>query len=117
MQVFAPDAKDPQLAPLLQLLQTSREKYKDKEMKAFGAFWAEKPETLAKLNRDLKIDGVALTLLSGPDDPALQGYSINTKNKSTVIVYKNRKVTASFVNYDAKKDAAKLQEALEAVGR
>ena len=34
-----------------------------------------------------------------------------------MIVYKNRKVTAFFVNYDAKKDALKLQEALEAVGR
>jgi selenocysteine lyase/cysteine desulfurase len=117
VQVFAPDAKDPQLALLLQLLQKSREKYKDKEMKAFSAFWAEKPETLEKLNRDLKIDGVALTLLKGPKDPALESYSVNTQNRTTVIVYKNRKVTASFVNYNDKKDAARLQQALEAVGR
>ena len=117
MQVFAPDTNDPQLAPLLQLLQSSRDKYTAKEMKAFGVFWAAKPEALKKLNSDLKLDGVGLTMLKGPTDPALHDYSINTKNKSTVIVYKDRKVTASFVNYDAKKDAAKLQQAIDAVGK
>ena len=116
MQVFAPDTNDPQLAPLLQLLQRSRDKYAAQEMKAFSAFWAAKPEALKKLNSDLKLNGVGLTMLKGPDDPALKDYSINTKNKTTVIVYKNRKVTASFVNYDAKKDAAKLQAAIDSVG-
>ena len=117
MQVFAPDTKDPQLGPLLQLLENARNQYKATDMKAFAAFWAEKPEALEKLNSTLKIDGVGLTLLKGSSDPALQDYAIDTHHKTTVIVYKNRRVTASFVNYDAKKDEAKLKEALQAIGR
>lgn len=117
MQVFAANAKDSQLGPLLSLIESSATKHKDKELKAFCAFWDEKPEALTQLNKTLHLDDVGLTMLQGPKDEALKGYFIDTRNKTTVLVYKNRKVTASFVNYDAKKDAARLQAALDDITR
>lgn len=117
MQVFAVNAKDSQLGPLLSLIENSVKKHKDKELKAFCAFWDEKPQALTQLNKTLHLDDVGLTMLKGGNDEALKGYSIDTQNKTTVLVYKNRKVTASFVNYDAKKDAAKLEAALDEITR
>ena len=105
------------MGPLLSLIENSVTKHKDKELKAFCAFWDEKPEALTQLNKTLHLDDVGLTTLKGGNDEALKGYSIDTRNRTTVLVYKQRKVTASFVNYEAKRDAAKLQAALDEVTR
>ena len=105
------------MGPLLTLIENSVTKHKHKELKAFCAFWDESPQELTQLNKTLHLDDVGLTTLKGGSDEALKGYSIDTKNKTTVLVYKNRKVTASFVNYDASKDAVKLEAALDDIAR
>lgn len=115
MQVFTAHADDSDLAPLLAQLEESTQKKKG--FKAFCAFWDEKPEALTRLNQKHHLDHVGLTLLAGANDEALGKYSVNTKNRTTVVVYKNRAVTASFVNFDPKKDMAKLREAIDAATR
>jgi hypothetical protein len=86
-------------------------RHKDKDFKAFVMFQNETPERLEAMNKAVKADNVALTLLKN-DDEALQGYKINPEAKNTVIVYKQRKATAVFPNFDPKKDAARLQQAI-----
>lgn len=68
---------------------------------------------LQALNKKVKADNVALTTLKANDE-SLTGYKISAdpKVKTTVIVYKQRKVTKVFVNFDAKKDAAALKSAI-----
>lgn len=59
---------------------------------------------LKDLNAAEKADNVGLALLKGKNDESLQGYKINTDPsvKNTVIVYRNRKASAVFVNWTPK---------------
>ncbi len=117
MQVFAANSQAADLPALLQVLQSATQTYQSKELKAFALFWNEKAEKLKTFNQKFKVDQVGLALLNGAEDPALSLYQVKTSNATTVVVYKDRKVTASFVNYQAKRDAAKLKEALRAISR
>ena len=61
---------------------------------------------LAKLATDYKLKNVALTYVKGPKDEPITNYEINTSadTKNTVLVYKDRKVTANMVNLKADKE-------------
>jgi thiol-disulfide isomerase/thioredoxin len=64
-----------------------------------------------------KIDNIGIATL-GVDDKALKAYKVNASAdvKNTVIVYKDKKVAAKFVNLtDSKEDLAKLQAAIDGV--
>lgn len=86
-------------------------RHKDKDFKAFVMFQNETPQRLQAMNKVEKADNVALTLIKN-DDEALHGYKISPEAKNTVIVYKMRKATAVFPNFDPKKDAGRLQQAI-----
>lgn len=92
-------------------------KHKDKEFKAFVMFVGAEPERLAKWAKEEKAPDVALTLLSGPDDKTLKDYQVNPKVKTTVMVYKDRKLTASFADPKLPKDADAITKAFEAVSK
>ncbi len=89
---------------------------KAKKFKAFVVFINPRHESaavmnakLAKLGAEEKIKNVALAYLSGPADPAIADYKINTDAtvRNTVFVYRARKVAAKFVNFTA--DASDLK--------
>lgn len=64
-----------------------------------------------------KYDNIGIATL-GMDNPAVKAYKVNTSSevKNTVIVYKDKKVAAKFVNLtDSKEDLAQLQAAIDAV--
>ncbi len=67
-------------------------------------FVADDAAHLKQLNSAEKADNVGLALLKGKSDEAIGGYKINTDPsvKNTVIVYRNRKASAVFVNWTAK---------------
>lgn len=46
-------------------------------------------------------------------DEGMALYKINPKAKSTVLIYKKKQVTAKFVDYDAKRDAAGFAKQVE----
>ena len=83
-----------------------------KEFKAFVLFTQDTPDHLKALNAAAKSDDVALCLLKGKSDKALSSYKIDPGAKNTVLVYRDRKVTAKFVNWTPK-DAQKLQAAID----
>jgi protocatechuate 3,4-dioxygenase beta subunit len=62
----------------------------------------------------VKLQNVALTWLT-PNNEALKAYSINPEAKTTVLVYKNRRVMDKFV--DMKGDEAGLNELNAAIAR
>lgn len=68
------------------------------------------------MNQAEKADNVGLALLKGTQDESLAGYKINTDPtvKNTVIVYKDRKASAVFVNWTPK-EADQLKAAIAAV--
>ncbi len=70
---------------------------------------------LKELNSAEKADNVGLALLKGKNDEAISSYKINTDAsvKNTVIVYRNRKATAVFVNWTPK-ETDKLNAAITA---
>ena len=88
--------------------------HKNVEFKAFVLFVKDTPEHLKALNKGEKADNTALCLLKGKDDESLRFYKVNPAAKSTVLVYKDREVKASFVDFDAKRDSEKLKQAIAA---
>ena len=84
------------------------------DFKAFVIFIDGDPEKLKKLNKELASDNVALCTMPSTDE-GVKKYELNLKAKSTVLVYTSKAVTAKFVNYDAKRDAAKLTQQIEKV--
>lgn len=70
---------------------------------------------MKELNSAEKADNVGLALLKGKSDESLQGYKISTDPsvKNTVIVYRNRKATAVFVNWTPK-ETKQLNAAISA---
>lgn len=85
----------------------------DKKLKAFVVFVPSGKQSadalakrLARLGEKGKLRNVALTYVSGPDDPALKGYGINTdaRVRNTIFVYRDRKVSDKFVNLVADRE-------------
>ena len=74
--------------------------------------------SFASLAAKKKLDHVALTYVSGPEDEAVKAYRINTgaKVKNTVLVYKNRMVSSKFINLVADKSGLEsLDKAIHSV--
>lgn len=94
---------------------------KEKNLKAFVIFLNDGSKTiepqLTTLAETAKAQDIALTYLA-KDDRAVSRYKVNLdpEVKNTVIVYKDKKVTAKFVNLKAdKKGLEELQTAISAV--
>lgn len=66
---------------------------------------------LKSLNIELRASSVALTTLQ-PNDPGVEANQINLapKIKNTVFVYKNRKVTAKWVDFSSSSESLKALE-------
>ena len=82
------------------------------DFKAFIFFIDGDAEKIKKLNKEEKADNIAMGILPSTDD-GIKGYKINPKAKSTVLVYTKKSVTAKFVDYSAKKNAADLAKQIE----
>lgn len=88
----------------------------NKGFRAFVYFENKTPTQLKELHKKLNLGDLALCLIPKEEKAStMKGYKINPKAKSTVIVYKDRKVTRTFTNYDPAKDAKALKEAIKAV--
>jgi hypothetical protein len=98
---------------LLGLLSKATRSNEKAEFKSFLLFVQDDAQHLKELNAAEKADNVGLALLKGPSDESLRGYKINTDPsvKNTVIVYRNRKATAVFVNWTPK-ETDKLNAAI-----
>lgn len=81
-------------------------------------FVQDTPEHLKELNKAEKADNIGLALLKGPQDESLAGYKISTDAavKNTVIVYRDRKASAVFVNWTPK-EADQLKAAIAEVNK
>jgi hypothetical protein len=51
----------------------------------------------------------------GHDHEGMSLYKINPEARTTILVYKNRTVESKMVDYDAKKDQAKLVKLIDRV--
>lgn len=98
---------------MLGLLSKATKSNEKAEFKSFILFVQDDAAHLKQLNTAEKSDNVGLALLKGASDEAIGGYKINTDAsvKNTVIVYRNRKATAVFVNWTPK-DTDKLNAAI-----
>jgi len=110
VQVFAKDG--PQVALLTEKLEKLVVVHHKAEFKAFLIVVDGKPDVLKKLAEENKIVHSALCY----PDPAskaedLGKYQINPDAQNTIIVYKDYKVTACFVNVDVR-DFARVEEAV-----
>lgn len=88
------------------------------EFKGFLLFVQDTPDHLKELNKAEMADNIGLALLKGTQDESLAGYKINTDPavKNTVIVYKQRKASAVFVNWTPK-EAQQLKAAIADVSK
>ncbi|MFN8612091.1 MAG: hypothetical protein U0931_31390 [Vulcanimicrobiota bacterium] len=100
---------------MLGLLSKATKSNEKAEFKSFVLFVQDDAAHLRELNSAEKSDNVGLALLKGASDEAIQGYKISTDPgvKNTVIVYRNRKATAVFVNWTPK-DSDRLNAAISA---
>ncbi len=106
-------------------LEQQTKEHSAQDLKAFIVFMNPKGEADAALKKDLeklagdkKLHNVALLYVNGPKDPAVGGYEINpdSKVKNTVLVYKNKTVSANFVNLVADKQGLEsLNSAIKSV--
>ena len=71
------------------------------------------PGQLKSIDSAAHADNIALGLLDGPNGESVKLYKINPEVHNTVLVYKDRTVTARFVNLDLSKSAAALQKAID----
>ncbi|HRI43758.1 MAG TPA: hypothetical protein PLL78_09770 [Fimbriimonadaceae bacterium] len=90
----------------------------NKEFKGFVIFLtSDKPATekaIVEANKKLGYDAIAMATLA-PGDSAVKNYKVNVASevKNTVFVYKDKKVTAKFVNLEAnEKGLGQLNEAI-----
>jgi|DewCreStandDraft_4_1066084.scaffolds.fasta_scaffold201573_2 hypothetical protein len=90
----------------------------NKEFKGFVIFVSgDKPATekaIVQANEKLGYDAIAMAILA-PGDSAVKNYKVNldAEVKNTVFVYKDKKVTAKFVNLEANdKGLGQLKEAI-----
>ncbi|MBS2037929.1 hypothetical protein JST97_23285 [bacterium] len=106
---------DANTKPLLSLLSKATRSNEKAEFKSFILFVQDDAQHLKALNTAEKADNVGLALLKGANDEAIAGYKISTapEVKNTVIVYRNRKATAVFVNWTPS-DSDKLNAAISA---
>lgn len=92
---------------------------KDLKFKSFMIFKGDGKKLqgeLAQLAKAESLSKLALTWVPSDSD-ALDLYKINPEAKTTVLVYKNRRVTEKFVNLDVEKDMKALNAAIEKIAK
>jgi hypothetical protein len=111
--VFLNSADDDDVRSVVSLLAKKAKEHES--FRAFVYFLDGRPEQLKKLNDELQANSIALALIPDSDlDETLELYDINTKAKSTVLVYKDREVTYKVVNYN-EKDADQVMKAIDKI--
>jgi protocatechuate 3,4-dioxygenase beta subunit len=121
VQVWVNGGPNQQMAKLAsnldkQMAQLNRKDLKFKSFMIFKGEGAKLESELARLAKAEALSKVALTWVPGNSD-ALELYKINPEAKTTVLVYKNRRVTEKFVNIDVEKDIKALNEAINKIVR
>jgi hypothetical protein len=115
-----PSEKADVVAALAKTLSANVAEHKAADFKSFMIMLTMCQACESKANKfaeSAKIDNIGIATL-GVDDKALKAYKVNASAdvKNTVIVYKDKKVAAKFVNLtDSKEDLAKLQAAIDGV--
>lgn len=125
MQVWVNSDTPKNVGELAAWLDKAVKTHSDKGLKAFFVFIPAKGqggEAIAKQVADLsaerKIENVGMTYVNGPDDTAVKLHRINTDEKvrNTIFVYKDKKVTAKFINLIANEGGLRsLNEAIAEV--
>lgn len=108
-------ASDEDIKSLVKTLSAAAAKHEKAEFKAFVIFTSGSEADLKKLNKELKADNVALTLVDGLKADGVQKFKVNPAAKSTVIIYRDRTVKAKIVNYNAKSDAKTLSQKIDLI--
>jgi hypothetical protein len=83
------------------------------EFKAFVFYLQGTPAQIKTIDKAAGVDNIGMGLLDGPKGESVALYKINPEVRNTVLVYKDRTVTARFVNLDLSKNAAALQKAID----
>lgn len=115
-----PSEKADTVAAIAKTLSANVSAHKAADMKGFMIMLTMCGACEAKANKfaeTAKIENLGIATL-GVDNEAVKAYKVNTSAdvKNTVIVYKDKKVAAKFVNLtDSKEDLAKLQAAIDGV--
>jgi hypothetical protein len=88
---------------LVDQIQTLTRRHADKGLRAFVVYTAgpEFKPAIEQVTREKKITIPVTYLPSGKASPALQQYKINPEAKNTILTYRDKTVTATFVNVDA----------------
>jgi protocatechuate 3,4-dioxygenase beta subunit len=111
VQVFVKDG--PQVGALAERVERLVATYEKKEFKGFVIVTDGVPEKLARLGAERKITKSALCYPDPSTKKAdLNKYHINPAAQNTIIVYREYKVTAVFVNLN-ETDFAKVEEAVK----
>lgn len=125
MQVWVNGDTPKNIGELAAWLDKAVKTHSDKGLKAFIMFIPAKGQEgeavakqVADLSAERKIENVGMTYVNGPDDPAVKLYRINTDEKvrNTLFVYKDKKLTAKFINLTANEEGLRnLNEAVTQV--
>lgn len=116
--MFLNGASDKDVRSILTLLSEKKKEHDKQGFMAFVFFLDGTPDQLKKLNKELKLDNIALCLLTDKErQSTLKGYGINPKAKSTFLIYDARVLKDKVVNYDAQKNAAYVKKAIDKICR
>ncbi|MEW6277640.1 MAG: hypothetical protein AB1758_03375 [Candidatus Eremiobacterota bacterium] len=113
MQVYLRNDHLANSQAFVDLLSRAVDKHRSAEFKAFVLLMPEDP-AVEKL-KPPQSDNVGIALLKGVGAEALELYKINPEVRNTVIVYRDRKVSETFVNLDVSRDGARLEKAIVGV--
>jgi hypothetical protein len=90
-------------ASLVGQIQKLTERYADQRLRAFVVYTggSELKPALEQVTQQNKITIPVTYLPEGKSSPALQQYKINPEARNTVLTYRDKTVTATFVDVDA----------------
>ena len=113
--MFLNKADDQNVEELLKLLSSSVKLYKDQNFRAFVYFLDGNEAQIKALNKKLKTDNISLSLITDEERKStLKGYKINSKAKSTIMLYVTRQVKSRMVNFEkGAKDENALKKAIK----
>jgi hypothetical protein len=88
---------------LVDQIQKLTERYPNYQLRAFVVYagGSELKPAIEQVTQKYKITIPVTYLPEGKTDPALRQYKINPEAKNTLVTYRDKTVTANFVNVDA----------------
>ena len=116
----SPSEKPETVSAFAKALSANVDTHKDVEFKGFLIMLTMCPDCeakAAKFAEGAKIENIGIATLA-TTNRAIKAYRVNTADevKNTIIVYRNKRVTAKFVNLtDSKEDLDKLEAAIREV--